>query len=270
MNVRAELMPRTLSQGRDRRTEVRRLLDSMEQAKVISDGHFSALGMIITDASLTADEPALVEVQDGLQWLHRHYLDVQALDGEQREQRGRILGLIDVVHWALRRLPSGLQLALQPDSHAARFLSVVARRQGLSNRELAAELGTDETEISRVGRKLLSAGVVWRRREWRVNAWDITPRGRQYLESSGLLKEGPGSGHAADAPLGSPDPDPAPAAEPDDGRPSAEAAEPRRSPLPERTVSDRTVSDRTVSDRTASDRPATSPERPEHPERSRG
>ncbi|WP_344593874.1 hypothetical protein [Actinomadura vinacea] len=177
--------------GHDRRTEVRRLIDSMEHAKSIGDGHFSALGMLITDASLCADEPALVEVQDGLQWLHRtHYLDTPALDGDQREQRGRILGLIDTVHWALRRLPSGLQLSLHPDGHAARFLIAVARRQGLSNQQLAAELGTDDTEISRVGRKLLSAGVVWRRKEWRHNAWDITPRGLLYAQTAGLLKEG--------------------------------------------------------------------------------
>ncbi|MGH3243116.1 MAG: hypothetical protein ACRDNL_22245 [Spirillospora sp.] len=174
---------------RDRRTEIRRLLDSMENAKVISDGHFSALGMLITDASLNTDEPALVECQDGLQWLHRHYLDVDRLDGPQREQRGRVLGLIDVVHWALKRLPSGLQLALQPDGYAARFLVAVSRRAGLSNKELAAELGTDETEISRVGRKLLSAGVVSRTKEWRHNAWDLSPRGRQYLETSGLLRD---------------------------------------------------------------------------------
>ncbi|TDE34295.1 hypothetical protein [Actinomadura sp. 6K520] len=183
----------------NRRTEVRRLIDAMEHAKVISDGHFSALGMLITDASLSADEPALVECQDGLQWLHRHYLDIDALDAPQREQRGRILGLIDVVHWALKRLPSGLQLALQPEGHAARFLVAVSRRPGMSNRQLATELGTDETEISRVGRKLLSAGVVWRRKEWRHNAWDLTPRGRQYLETSGLLPAGTETGPEADA-----------------------------------------------------------------------
>lgn len=191
-------MSATTASVRDRRTEVRRLIDEMEHAKVITDGHFSALGMLITDASLSADEPALVECQDGLQWLHRHYLDVDALDGPQREQRGRILGLIDVVHWALRRLPSGLQLALRPGGHAARFLVAVARRPGLSNRQLAAELGTDETEISRVGRRLLSAGVVWRRKEWRHNAWDLTPRGRRYLETSGLLPPDAEAGPSAD------------------------------------------------------------------------
>ncbi|TYB41199.1 hypothetical protein [Actinomadura chibensis] len=193
-------MSAVTASARDRRTEVRRLIDSMEHAKVISDGHFSALGMLITDASLSADEPALVECQDGLQWLHRHYLDVDGLDGAQREQRGRILGLIDVVHWALRRLPSGLQLGLRPESHAARFLVAVHRRQGMSNKQLSAELGTDETEVSRVGRRLLSAGLVWRRKEWRHNAWDITPRGFQYLETSGLLAEGADGGRRAAGP----------------------------------------------------------------------
>ncbi|MFA1542810.1 hypothetical protein [Actinomadura monticuli] len=195
----------TASPDPDRRTEIRRLIDAMEHAKVISDGHFSALGMLITDASLSADEPALTECQDGLQWLHRHYLDVDGLDGPQREQRGRILGLIDVVHWALKRLPSGLQLALQPDGYAARFLVAVSRRQGMSNQQLAAELGTDETEISRVGRRLLSAGVVWRRKEWRHNAWDLTPRGRRYLETSGLLAETPDEERPAARPRRSPD-----------------------------------------------------------------
>ncbi|MFB4307127.1 hypothetical protein [Actinomadura sp. GTD37] len=195
----------TASADRDRRTEIRRLIDAMEHAKVISDGHFSALGMLITDASLSADEPALTECQDGLQWLHRHHLDADALDGPQREQRGRILGLIDVVHWALKRLPSGLQLALQPDGYAARFLVAVSRRQGMSNQQLAAELGADETEVSRVGRRLLSAGVVWRRKEWRHNAWDLTPRGRHYLETSGLLTAGSEHDPPAERPRRSPD-----------------------------------------------------------------
>ncbi|GAA1567940.1 hypothetical protein GCM10009678_58450 [Actinomadura kijaniata] len=178
--------------GPDRASEARRLIDSMEHAKSIGEGHFSALGMLINDASLCADEAALVAVQDGLQWLHRaHYLDKANLDPDQREERGRILGLIDVAHWALRRLPSGLQLGLQPGGHAARFLQSVASHPGMNNQQLADALGTDATEVSRVGRKLLSAGVVWRRKEWRHNAWDITPRGREYLERAGLLTEAP-------------------------------------------------------------------------------
>ncbi len=52
MNMSTDTAP----DPRDRRTEIRRLIDAMEHAKVISDGHFSALGMLITDASLSADE----------------------------------------------------------------------------------------------------------------------------------------------------------------------------------------------------------------------
>ena len=100
------------------------------------------------------------------------------------ETRGRTLGLIDVTQWALRRLPANLHLSLSPDSHATRFLLAVAARPGLSNGDLARLLGVDETEISRIGRRLMAAGVVWRRKEWRRNLWDVTPRGRQYLDAS--------------------------------------------------------------------------------------
>jgi predicted transcriptional regulator len=176
--------------GHDRHSETRRLIATMRKAESIADAQFDSLGMLITDASLSADEPTLVEIQDGLQQIYLRYLDAADLTGEQREQRGRIRGLINVVHWALRRLPSGLQLNLAPDGHAARLLVAVARQPGLSNKELMDELGTDETEVSRVGRRLLAAGVVWRRKEWRRNAWEITPRGQQYLESAGLLSDG--------------------------------------------------------------------------------
>jgi predicted NBD/HSP70 family sugar kinase len=174
---------------RDRLAEVRRLVDEMEAAEQISEGQFNAMGMLVTDASLAADEPALAAVQDGLQWIYSGQGELAAADADQIEQRGRLLGMIDVTHWALRRLPSTLQVRLDPSSHAGRFLLAVADRPGLSNQELASRLGIDETEASRVGRRLLAAGVVWRRKEWKRNAWDITPRGTKYLASIGLAEE---------------------------------------------------------------------------------
>lgn len=187
----ADVLKATHERGRraggSLREQAHDLIEAMGEDKHISDGQFSALGMLITDASLSADEAALVEVKDGLQWLHRtHYLDVPASEGEARERRGRILGLIDVVHWALRRLPSGMQLTLQPSSYAARFLVEVAHERDLSNKDLAGLLGADETEVSRVGRRLLAAGLVWKRKQWRRNSWDVTPRGQAYLDESGL------------------------------------------------------------------------------------
>jgi predicted NBD/HSP70 family sugar kinase len=172
--------------GRDRHAQMQQLIAEMDSAQVIDEGQFNALGMLVTDASLAADEPALQAAQDGLQWLYSRQEALSDPDADQVEQRGRLLGLIDVTHWALRRLPSTLRMGLDPSSHAGQFLKAVAERPGLSNQELALRLGIDETAASRVGRRLLAAGVVWRRKEWRRNAWDITPRGHTYLVNSGL------------------------------------------------------------------------------------
>jgi predicted NBD/HSP70 family sugar kinase len=162
------------------------LIGQMESAQLIDEGQFNALGMLVTDASLSADEPALEAAQDGLQWLYSRHEVLSEPDEDHVEQRGRLLGMIDVTHWALRRLPSALHVGVDPSSHAGRFLKAVAQRPGVSNQELAMQLGIDETEVSRVGRRLLAAGVVWRRKDWRRNAWDITPRGRDCLIDAGL------------------------------------------------------------------------------------
>ncbi|WP_405642727.1 ROK family protein [Streptomyces sp. NBC_00019] len=172
---------------RDRLTEVQSMVDAMKSEKEIPEGRFTALGMLITDASLAADEQALEAAHNGLRWLYGRYVrdgaDIRA------EQRGRLLGLIDVTYWSLRRLPSGLQLSLDPRSHAARFLVEIAREPGLNNETLAERLDVDITEISRIGRRMLASGVAWRSRQWRHNSWDITPRGLHYLEETGLLPQ---------------------------------------------------------------------------------
>ena len=92
--------------GRDRHAQVRRLTGEMESVRIIAEGQFSALGMFVTDASLAADRPALEAAQDGLQWIYSRQEALTDPDADQIEQRGRLLGLIDVTHWALRRLPS--------------------------------------------------------------------------------------------------------------------------------------------------------------------
>ena len=172
--------------GRDRHAQVQRLIGEMESAQLIDEGQFNALAMLVTDSSLAGDEPALEAAQDGLQWLYSRHEGLSDPDDNQVEQRGRLLGMIDVTHWALRRLPSTLHAGIDPSSHAGRFLKAVAQRPGLSNQELAMQLEIDETEVSRAGRRLLAAGVVWRRKDWKRNAWDITPRGRDCLINAGL------------------------------------------------------------------------------------
>ncbi|MCI3277219.1 hypothetical protein [Streptomyces cylindrosporus] len=175
------------SAGRDRATEVRDLIDDMQLDYGMSEGSFAALGMLITDASLAADEPALRAAHDGLRRLYGQLVPDRD-NPKVAEQRGRLLGQIDITFWALRRLPSGLQLNLDPHGHAARFLTEIAREPGLSNEQLADRLKVDITEVSRVGRKLTSAGVAMKSRQWRHNAWTITPRGVTCLEQAGLAE----------------------------------------------------------------------------------
>jgi len=174
------------SARRDRATEVRDLIGDMQVDYGMSDECFSSLGMLITDASLAADEPALRTAHDGLRRLYGQLVP-EGDNPKVVEQRGRLLGLIDVTFWALRRLPSGLRLKLDPQGHAARFLTEIAREPGLSNEQLAERLDVDITEVSRVGRKLLASGVAWKGRQWRHNVWTITPRGAVCLEQAGLV-----------------------------------------------------------------------------------
>jgi predicted NBD/HSP70 family sugar kinase len=153
------------------------MIGRLEGKAEITDGEFSTLSMLISDGSLAGDEPTLRDALDGMQRLYFR----SALP---EMQKGRLRGLLDVAHWSLRRMPSTLQLKLDGNTHAARFLRAVARKPGLSNQDLATALRIDETEVSRVGRRLQDSGLVWRRKEWRTNAWDLTPRGEQCLLSS--------------------------------------------------------------------------------------
>ncbi|MGI5374530.1 ROK family protein [Streptomyces sp. CA-251387] len=152
---------------------------------------FSSLAMLVTDASLTADEPAIRAAHDGLRRLYGHHVRADRDQDAHAELRGHLLGLIDMTTWALRRLPSGLQLSLDPQGHAARFLVAITQQPGLSNEQLAELLDVDITEVSRIGRKMIAAGVAWKSRQWRHNSWGITPRGAQYLEESGLISAEP-------------------------------------------------------------------------------
>lgn len=74
---------------------------------------------------------------------------------------------------------------IEAGSHAHRFLTLIAGSSGLSNGELVDQLATDETEVSRTGRKLLEGGYAVRQKVGRRNAWSITARGLAVLDLLG-------------------------------------------------------------------------------------
>jgi hypothetical protein len=158
---------------------MRGLLEELEQRDGVADaGRYDALAVLLTDAILATDETALLAGQDGLQRVHAAQLDVVEPTREHYEARGRVLGALEFVTWTLRRLtPAALTVQLEPGGYMRRFLEAIEREPGLSNGELANLLRTDDTEISRVGRRLLDAGLAHKQRAGRRNEWRITPRG---------------------------------------------------------------------------------------------
>lgn len=147
-----------------------------------TDGDFSALAMLLIDSVLNGDNDSLAILQTWLREERAHISDGNP-DDNRDVLRGRLLGLIDASHWAIRRaLPLAEVAALERGTHAYYFLKDLVVQPGLANGELAGRLGVDDTEISRTGKKLLSNGLVVRRSFGRRNRWEITPKGRRTLQ----------------------------------------------------------------------------------------
>jgi hypothetical protein len=175
--------PATRAPEGSRLAELTGLLEELEEQPEIVAGDFNALAMMIADAILDADDATLTAAQDGLQRLYGLQAWIEEPSPEQLEARGRLLGLIDLLQWTLRRVvPKTLLTRLEPNGYAHRFLEAIAERPGLSNQELIDRLEADETEVSRVGRRLLEGGLARKRKLGRRNHWEITPRGAQALE----------------------------------------------------------------------------------------
>ncbi|MDQ3822826.1 MAG: TetR family transcriptional regulator, partial [Actinomycetota bacterium] len=64
------------------------------------------------------------------------------------------------------------------------FLTALAGSAQLGSAELRRLLETDETQVSRTGRRLLERGLVTRRKVGRQVVWQLSPRGRRTLEQA--------------------------------------------------------------------------------------
>jgi AcrR family transcriptional regulator len=128
-----------------------------------------AVAMGLVDATLAGDGEALRAALDAL----------RRVDGDAAGT------LAAVAQWALERVPGEAEQALvAPGTHAWRFVRALEAgpRGGGQVREA---IGTDETQVSRLGRQLLDAGLVTRRKAGRHVTWDLSPRGRRALHDAG-------------------------------------------------------------------------------------
>lgn len=94
----------------------------------------------------------------------------------------QVLGALAVVEAANRAalVPDGATLP-EPGSVASRMLQALVATPLARNRDLAEQLGTDETQISRAGRHLSDMGLIVRFKRGRENRWVVSPRGQAAL-----------------------------------------------------------------------------------------
>ena len=132
-----------------------------------------ALGLV--DALLDADGETLTAALDALR-------DARAGAEDGPELVGWLDAAIAFAHWGLERVPS--QPAVAQGTQAHDFLSALGGSPHVGSAELRRLLETDETQVSRTGRRLLESGLVTRRKVGRQAFWQLTPRGRRALEEA--------------------------------------------------------------------------------------
>ena len=154
---------------------------------------FDGIADLIIDAVAAQDHESLVAVQNDVIKPALAVLQREAQTASTEKRAGHLLGLWDTARFGMLRTASSAlsqYMVPQRDSHAARFLRVVAQEPGISNQELAARISelaggkrVDETQVSRLGRDLRTQGLAKRYRTGAYNAWHLTPRGNRALDA---------------------------------------------------------------------------------------
>lgn len=148
----------------------------------------SALAMVIVDALLDGDAAVLQSTVDPLR---DHVATLRDSSAATSEARGWLLACLAVLRWGLQRLPSTTDLVLRQETQAREFLEHLNDHGLRSSAQLREAIGTDDSQISRVGRGLLAGGLVLQRRAGRQAFWELTPRGAQLMRQTDRDHDGP-------------------------------------------------------------------------------
>jgi AcrR family transcriptional regulator/DNA-binding MarR family transcriptional regulator len=175
------LQPRFPANSRAR--AIARRIAELGLARPADEARLEAVALGLVDALLEADETTLRAALEALRDARGRALADEPERGPERERLlGWLAGTIAVSHWALERLtPESTLAAVAAGSQAHLFLQVLERSPGVGSADLRQLLETDETQVSRTGRRLLESGLVSRRKVGRHAFWELTPRGRRAL-----------------------------------------------------------------------------------------
>ena len=111
---------------------------------------------------------------------------LNALRGVRADAAGdeRLVGCLEAAiafaYWGLERVPAAA--CVEPGTQAHDFLAALDGRSGMASSELRQLLETDETQVSRTGRRLLDRGLATRRKVGKQVFWHLSPNGRRALE----------------------------------------------------------------------------------------
>jgi AcrR family transcriptional regulator len=141
----------------------------------LEPGRLEAVALGLVDALIAGDDEALATALDALR-------DARGRADDAPELAGWLDCAIAFAHWGLERVP-GEEGAVAGGTRAHDFLSVLGDSPQLGSTELRRLLETDETQVSRTGRRLLESGLVTRRKVGRQVYWQLSPRGRQALDT---------------------------------------------------------------------------------------
>jgi AcrR family transcriptional regulator len=142
-----------------------------------------ALGLV--DALVEGDGETLAAALEALR-------DARARAADDRELAGWLDAALACAHWGLERVPSRAA-AVARGTQAHDFLRVLDDSPQLGSTELRRLLETDETQVSRTGRRLLETGLVSRRKVGRHVFWQLTPRGERALSDAPAPQRSPNS-----------------------------------------------------------------------------
>jgi AcrR family transcriptional regulator len=164
-----------------------RRISEIDPARSPIPERLEALALGLVDALVDADEATLRGLLGALRDLRARALPA---DGDIPASRERLLGWLDALiaaaHWAIERMaPESALSAVAQGTRAWDFLQALEGPAQLGSDTLRELLETDETQVSRTGRRLLESGLVGRRKAGRRVYWELTPRGRRVLELAG-------------------------------------------------------------------------------------
>lgn len=137
-----------------------------------------ALGLV--DALIEGDGETLAAALDALRAARARAARARA--GNAPELAGWLDAAMAFAHWGLERVPAD-DAAVAEGTQAHEFLSLLGDSRQLGSTELRQLLETDESQVSRTGRRLLESGLVARRKVGRQVFWQLSPRGRQALDA---------------------------------------------------------------------------------------